>query len=134
MPETELDQFFAGHPFARAVHDRVAELIASIGPVERRVSRSQVVFRRRRGFAYLWIPGQYLANPAADVVLSLALPERIDSGRWKEVVHPAPGTWMHHLEVRSLVELDRTVLGWLTVAFDAAGTTPDAAPGTARGR
>jgi hypothetical protein len=96
-------------------------MIASIGPAEIRVSKSQVAFRRRRGFAYIWIPGQYLSNPTADVVLSIATPEPLESDRWKEVVRPGPTTWMHHLEVRSIEELDREVLGWLTLAFDAAG-------------
>ena len=49
----DVDGFYAGHPLARAVHDRVASTIASIGPAEMRVSKSQVAFRRGRGFAYL---------------------------------------------------------------------------------
>jgi hypothetical protein len=117
----ELDAFFEGHPFARSVHNRVAAMIESIGPVEVRVSRSQVAFRRRRGFAYVWIPGRYLAHPAADVVLSTGLPVQLDSPRFKEVVQPAPRTWMHHLEIRSLDELDLDVLDWLRRAYDAAG-------------
>jgi hypothetical protein len=117
----DVDAFYAGHPLARAVHDRVTAMIASIGPAEIRVSKSQVAFRRRRGFAYIWVPGQYVSNPTADVVLSIATPELLESDRWKEVVRPAPTTWMHHLEVRSIEELDREVLGWLTLAFDAAG-------------
>jgi hypothetical protein len=40
----------------------------------------------------------------------------------------APTTWTHHLEVRSIEELDGEVLGWLTLAFDAAG------PGRGAGR
>ncbi|HEX5590488.1 MAG TPA: DUF5655 domain-containing protein [Candidatus Limnocylindrales bacterium] len=117
----DLDGFFAGRPFARAVHDRVAALIAAIGPAEARVTKSQVSFRRRRGFAYVWIPGRYLAHPAAEVVLSVALPRHIRSPRWKEVVRPAATTWMHHLEVRSLDELDPEVAGWLREAYAAAG-------------
>ena len=125
--ETDVDAFYAGHPFARTVHDRVAAMIGSIGPAEVRVSRSQVAFTRRRGFAYLWIPGQYLVKPAADVVLSIALPEQLPSERWKEVVHPSPRTWMHHLEVRSIEDIDEEVAGWLGVAFEAAGRAPGAA-------
>lgn len=123
MPRAEapsLDAFFAGHPFARAVHDRVAAMVAAIGPAEVRVSKSQVAFRRRRGFAYLWLPGRYLARPAAEVVLSIALPEPITSDRWKEVVQPSPRTWMHHLELRALEDLDAEVAGWLRRAYDAA--------------
>lgn len=121
MAPPGLDAFFEGHPFARSACDRVIALIDAIGPAETRVTKSQVAFRRRRGFAYVWLPGQYLAHPGADVVLSIALPRQVESPRWKEVAHPAPGTWMHHLEVRDLGELDDEVLGWLRVAFEAAG-------------
>jgi hypothetical protein len=126
----DIDAFYAGHPLARAVHDRVAAMIASIGPSEMRLAKSQVAFRRRRGFAYLWIPGRYLSNPAADVVLSIALPKRLRSERWKEVVQPAPRTWMHHLEVRAVEDLDEEVARWLRAAFEAAG--PDRAGGARR--
>jgi hypothetical protein len=117
----DLDTFFGGHPFARAVHDHVAVMVDSCGPAETRITKSQVAFRRRRGFAYVWIPGRYLAHPGADVVLSIALRERIESRRWKEVVQPAPGTWMHHLEVRRLQDLDDEVSGWLRAAYASAG-------------
>lgn len=54
---TDLDSFFDGHPLGLAVYRRVGELIGEIGPAEVRATRSQVAFRRRRGFACLWLPG-----------------------------------------------------------------------------
>jgi hypothetical protein len=86
-----------------------------------RVTKSQVAFRRRRGFAYLWLPGSWLARPAAEVVLSVALPRQDGSARFKEVVHPSPRVWMHHLELGSPEELDEEVIGWLREAFESAG-------------
>lgn len=62
-----------------------------------------------RGFAYLWLPGRYLARPGADVVLSVVLGRRDDDPRRKEVVHPAPARWMHHLEVHDAAEIDAQV-------------------------
>ena len=115
------ETFFGGHPLGLAAYHRVRSAVDALGPAEVRVSRSQVAFRRRRGFAFLWLPGRWLAHPAADVVLSLALPRRDDSARFKEVVHPSPRVWMHHLEVREVGELDDQVLGWLAEAYDAAG-------------
>jgi hypothetical protein len=116
-PET----FFAGSPLGLAAFERVRALIARHGPVDVRVGRSQVAFHRGRGFAWLWRPGQYLRNPAAEVVVSIALPERDPSPRWKEVVQPSPGRWMHHLELRDLEDIDDEVAGWLERAWLAAG-------------
>lgn len=113
--------FFAGRPFAAEVFERVRSTVAGFGDVEVRVSRSQVAFRRKRGFAYLWIPGQYLAKPNADVVLSIALDHRDPSARFKEVAHPARAHWTHHLEVHDLDELDDEVTAWLREAADLAG-------------
>jgi hypothetical protein len=62
----------------------------------------------------------YLAKPGADVVLSIALDREVASPRFKEIVHPAPRTWMHHLEIRSIDDIDDEVRDWLRQAFDAA--------------
>ena len=115
------DEFFAGHDAARAGYDRVCTMLTAIGPFGVRITKSQVAFRRRRGFAWLWRPGQYLARPGAEVVLSIALGRRDSSPRFKEVAHPAPRQWMHHLEVHRTGELDDEVAGWLREAADRAG-------------
>ena len=113
--------FFAGHAMAQGVFDRVASVLAGVGGCTVRVSASQVAFRRRRGFAYLWLPGRYLTRPSAEVVLTVALGRRDPSPRWKEVVHPARAHWMHHLEVHDPVEIDGEVAGWLREAAGRAG-------------
>jgi uncharacterized protein DUF5655 len=116
----EPEDFFAGHPKARAVFDKVRSILEELGPVEVRTSKSRVAFRRKRGFAYLWMPGQYLRKPAAEVVLSIALGRHDPSPRFKEVVHPAPATWMHHLELHDADEVDDEVVGWLREAAERA--------------
>jgi hypothetical protein len=100
---------------------RVRSIVATDGPVEARATKSQVAFRRRLGFAYLWKPGQYLAKSDAEVVLSIAIDRRIESPRFKEVVQPAASTWMHHLEIRDAAEVDDEVAGWLRAAAERAG-------------
>jgi hypothetical protein len=116
------DDFMAGSVLGTAALARVREVLASSHPdVTERTTVSQVALRRRRGFAILWRPRQYLGEAAAEVVLSLALPHRLESARFKEVVHPARTTWMHHLEVASVADLDAEVAGWLREAADAAG-------------
>jgi hypothetical protein len=118
----EVAEFFAGSPVGQQVFDRVTGVLAGgVVPYEVRVSTSQVALRRTRGFAYLWRPGRYLRHPGADVVLSIVLGRRDDSPRWKEVVHPAPKHWMHHMEVHDPAEIDDEVAGWLREAADRAG-------------
>ncbi len=115
------EDLFVTSPVGLAVLVRVREVLADHADVTERVGRSQVAFRRRRGFAYLWRPGQYLSNPRAEVVLSLGLPWRLDVPRFTEVVHPAPSTWMHHLELHAAADVDDEVAQWLVAAADAAG-------------
>jgi hypothetical protein len=103
------------------VYEKVRSLAATLGPVDERVSRSQVALRRRRGFALIWLPGRWLAHPDAEVVLSIALPRHEASPRFKEVAHPAPRVWMHHLEIHSVADIDAEVFGWLEEAYRAAG-------------
>lgn len=115
------EAFFDGHPLGLAAFRRVRDALAGIDGVAVRTSRSQVAFRRRHGFAYLWLPGRYLAKPAAEVVLSVALGREDASPRWKEVVHPAPAHWLHHLEIRSVDDLDSEVAALLREAAERAG-------------
>ena len=110
------EHFFAGHPIALAVFDRIRSALEALGPVGIRTSKSQVAFHRKRGFAYLWLPGQYLEKPAADVVLTLALGRLDPSPRFKEVVHPSPRHWVHHLEITDVQDIDDEVVGWLREA------------------
>jgi hypothetical protein len=114
------EEHFAGHPLALEVLDAVRALLAPYGDVQVRTTKSQVAFRRQRGFAYLWLPGRYLTRPAADVVLSIVLDRRDESPRWKEVAHPSPAHWMHHLEVTDVADLDDEVAGWLREAAERA--------------
>ena len=95
-------------------------MVAGLGPAVVRLTATQVAFRHRIGFAWIWLPGTWLPHPDAEVVLSLGLRRRLDSPRWKQVVEPYPGRWMHHLEVLAPANLDDEVAGWVADAYDAA--------------
>jgi hypothetical protein len=114
------EDLFDGHPTAEVVFRAVLTRVESLGDCQVKTTKSQVALRRRRGFAYLWRPGQYLARPSAEVVLSIVLDRRDDSPRWKEVVHPSPAHWMHHLEVHDPAEIDDEVTAWLREAAELA--------------
>lgn len=113
--------FLEGHPVALSVYEEVYARLGALGSFDMRTTKSQIAFRRKRGFAYLWLPGQYLQHSDAEVVLSIALGREVRSGRFKEVVHPAERHWMHHLEVHGPDEIDDEVVEWLAEAFERAG-------------
>jgi hypothetical protein len=121
----EPEELLAGHPEALDAFRRVSAVLDGLGDYEIRTTKSQITFRGgRRGFAYLWRPGQWLSDPDAEVVLSIAAPRRIRSDRFKEVVHPSARVWMHHLELHDPGDLDDEVRDWLAEAMEAAGTQP----------
>ena len=115
------EDHLAGHPVALATYAAVRDLIEGMGGADVRTTKSQIAFRRRRGFAYLWLPGRYLARPGADVVLSVVLGRHDASPRWKEVVHPSLAHWMHHLEIHDAAEIDDEVAAQVREAADRAG-------------
>ncbi|WP_236828388.1 MULTISPECIES: DUF5655 domain-containing protein [unclassified Blastococcus] len=110
------EEHFAGSPLGLAVLGRVREVVATLGGAEERASRTQVAFRRRRGFAYLWLPGRYVRHPSAEVVLSLVLGREDPSPRFLEVAHPAPAHWVHHLGLARATDVDDEVVTWLAEA------------------
>jgi len=115
------ESFLAGSPLGLETYHRVRSLLDAVDGVDTRTSKSQVAFRRRHGFAYLWLPGQYITNPAAEVVLSIVLGRHEESSRFKEVVHPSPRDWMHHLEIRDARDVEDAVADWLREAAERAG-------------
>lgn len=116
-----LEQFFAGHDEARGVFEVLRLALAVIGPAQLRVSKSQVAFRRRKAFAWAWMPAMYLPGLRPPLVLTVALRRRDASPRWKEVVEPYPGRFIHHLELHSAGEVDDEVRAWLGEAWELAG-------------
>lgn len=111
--------FFADSPAGLVIFEQIARSIAELGEVETRVTKSQIAFRRDVAFAFVWRPGRYVRS-SVPVVLSIALPTRLDSPRFKEVAHPSPKVWMHHLEVDDVSQVDDEVRGWLSQAWGHA--------------
>lgn len=118
--ESTPEEVFSGSPRGLELFRALVELLSVPKPPAVHATKSQVAFREKRGYAYLWWPGRYV-DSTVPAVLSIALPRRIESDRFKEVVNPSPGVWMHHLELHSLDELDTEVLDWLREAREAAG-------------
>ncbi|MGZ5370832.1 DUF5655 domain-containing protein [Aeromicrobium sp.] len=113
------EEFFDGSAAGLAILRAVESFIESICGAEVDTSKSQIAFRLRKGFAYVWRPDRYLRSEVP-AVLSIPLPRRLDSPRFKEIVQPSPGIWMHHIELREADEVDAEVSAWLQEARAAA--------------
>ena len=116
----EAEAFFADSVLGLEAYRRVQALLDDLGACELRVARTQVGWARRRGFAFLWLPGRWLHRPAAEVVLTISTDHAIDSPRWKEVVEVRRGLFSHHLELHSAADVDDEVAAWLAEAYRAA--------------
>lgn len=115
-----LDEFFDGYEPSRAIFNALRKSVDAIGPAEMGVGKSQIAFRRRVAFAWAWVPDRYLRGGHAPLVLSVSLRRHDASPRWKEVVEPSPGRFMHHLELRDVGEIDGEVCQWLAEAYAEA--------------
>jgi hypothetical protein len=118
---TTPDEFFSGEEASLIIYRNLFADIDVLGPVEVSVTKSQIAFHRRKAFAWVWIPGKYLHGKTAPLVLSVALRRKDTSKRWKQVVEPKPGRFMHHLELFASEEIDDEVRAWLQESWDAAG-------------
>jgi hypothetical protein len=116
-----LDEFFGPFPASRLIFNALLAAIESAGPAQISVGRSQIAFRRRKAFAWAWIPARYLRGRTAPLVLTLSFPARNPSPRWKEIVQPAPDRFTHHLELWSEGDIDQDVIRWLHESWEAAG-------------
>lgn len=45
---------------------------------------------------------------------------RHPSPRWKEIVEPLPGRFVHHIELHSVVDIDDELCRWFQEAWEAA--------------
>lgn len=115
-----LEEFFAGRDESRQIFDVLCAAVEAAGASDLVVTKSQVAFRRSRPFAWAWVPDRYLRGGHAPLVLSLSLLQRDLSPRWKEIVEPAQGRFMHHLELHAASEVDDEVRAWLCEAWASA--------------
>jgi hypothetical protein len=120
QPDLTPDDYLTGHDLAQQLFAAIATVVGEFGEVTIHTSKSQIAFRRRRNFAWVWIPGKYLRGRGAPLVLTLVFAMRMGSPRWKEVVQPRPGFFTHHLELFRLDDIDEEVRAWLRAAYEAA--------------
>jgi hypothetical protein len=129
---TDTAEFFEGRPESAALFEALRTTIDGLAETEVRITKSQIAFARpalkasrsrSRPFAWAWVPGRYLRGSQAPLVLSVALDRRDPSSRWKEVVQPTSRRYMHHLELRTVADIDGQVRAWLSEAWEHAGSS-----------
>lgn len=113
------EELFARDPEALRIHERIGEVLGELTDLETRVNASQIAYRHGRTFALVWPPGRYVRSDVP-LVLSLVLREPLESARVKETVKVARDAWMHHLEIRSVDEVDDEVRAWIRQAWESA--------------
>jgi hypothetical protein len=115
-----IEEFLSSHPESRRVYDALIEAVAAFGPVDAKVTKSQVAFRDDKEFAWVWAPDQYLGPGHAPLVLTLSFPDHLRSPRWKSVVQTGKHRFTHHLELHSPSDVDDEVRGLIQQARSAA--------------
>jgi predicted transport protein len=113
-------EYLEHNPAALELLEHLRHAVKSLGPTQEMVTKSQVAFKAEKAFAWAWAPEQYLGR-GAPLVLTVNLPFRDESSRWKEIVEPSPGRFTHHLELKSTADIDDQVHRWLQIARQQAG-------------
>ncbi len=117
-PKWTIARLFAGRPVPLRLFRAIRKKVESIGPVKVVPTKTQVSFRARTGFAWVWLPQMWIEKAAEDgVVLTLDLRRRVVHPRIKTAVEPSPGRWTHHIVILKEDDLDDNVLGWLREAY-----------------
>ena len=112
--EDPLDAIYAGPKAAlRPLHEAVIEAVRGFGPFEQSPKKTYISLRRQKQFA--------MVGPATRTALEIGLNARElpDHPRLKRL--PPGGMCQATTRIASLAEVDAELVGWLRLAFDAAG-------------
>lgn len=115
--------FFKGKPDELALYTHIKRYIGSLGPVETKVTKSQIAFSRGRQFAWIWFPMSWdTRRPPHSLVLSFSLGKEIRDPQVVEVVQPYPGRFMHHVIIGRDTDFSAMAKHWLADAYKFAGS------------
>ena len=84
-----------------------------------KVSKTQISFSNRHGFAYVWLPSRskIKERPELYVVLTFGLNRQEKHPRIMESVEPYPTRWTHHVVIQNVDEVDDQIKEWLSEAY-----------------
>ena len=113
--------FFNDHMDALPLYERLEELILEqIPDAKIKVSKTQISFSNKRGFAFVSFNPCRKVNDRPDVwmTVTFGLSYRKDSPRIDVVTEPYPNRWTHHVMVGSEEEIDDELMGWIYEAAE----------------
>ena len=123
--DTEILFFFNEHMDALPLYQRLETLILEqIPDVRIKVSKTQIGFFNKRGFAFVSFNPCRRAKdrPETWVTVTFGLAFRVDDPRIDVATEPYPNRWTHHVTVSRVEDMDGQLLGWIreAAAFSAS--------------
>ncbi len=114
--------FFDPLPAALPLYEAFsAKLLAQFPGVTIRVSKTQITFQARYGFAFVSLR-RMKGCPPVFLILTLGLGRRLDSPRVAAAVEPYPGRWTHHFILSAPEQLDDELWAWVREAWEFSQT------------
>ena len=114
-----IEELFVDKPVQLKLFQYIERFIESLGRVEIKVSKTQVAFKNKKQFAWVWLPmPSDKKRPPKSIVLSFSLGKPVDNPQIVQVVEPYPGRWMHHVIIQDNTDINEEVKGWLKEAYD----------------
>ena len=117
--DAEILYFFNKHMDALPLYQRLEALILEqIPDVRIKVSKTQIGFFNKRGFAFVSFNPCRRAKdrPETWVTVTFGLAFRVDDPRIDVATEPYPNRWTHHVTVSRVEDMDGQLLGWIREA------------------
>lgn len=106
--------FFAGRPEELALYEVLRARVAGrVGAFRVKVSKTQITFAVRYGFAFVSHPRR---KQDRGILVTFGLSHRQVSDRIQYASEPYPHRWTHHMLVGSEAEIDGELLDWIEEA------------------
>ena len=113
--------FFNDHMDALPLYECLEGLIMEqISDVKIKVSKTQISFSNKRGFAFVSFNPCRRAKERPNVwmTVTFGLSYQKDSPRIDAATEPYPNRWTHHVMVGSEEEIDIELMGWIREAAE----------------
>ena len=117
--DAEILYFFSEHMDALPLYQRLETLILEqIPDVRIKVSKTQIGFFNKRGFAFVSFNPCRRAKdrPETWMTVTFGLAFRVDNPRIDVATEPYPNRWTHHVTVSRVEDMDGQLLGWIREA------------------
>jgi len=109
-----LDAIYSGAKAAlRPIHEALMAAIAKLGPFEIAPKKANVSLRRKKQFALL--------GPATNTRFEIGLNMKGVPGTDRLLEQPPGGMCQYKVKLTSVSEVDADLIGWVKLAYDAAG-------------